>query len=160
MPEALDAVRAGEADAALVPLENSIGGAEGVTLDELANGAPLVITREVVLPVDFVLAARPAIAVDEHQHGRGPPPGGPPVPGLAARPRTRRRRGGGALQRRGRGRGRRRASTTRRSARRSGPSGNKLAVLAKEIADHADAVTRFALVARPGPAARRRPATT
>ena len=33
VPEALDAVRAGDADAALVPLENSIGGAEGVTLD-------------------------------------------------------------------------------------------------------------------------------
>jgi prephenate dehydratase len=41
VPEALDAVRDGEADAALVPLENSIGGAEGVTLDEMANGDPL-----------------------------------------------------------------------------------------------------------------------
>ena len=56
--EALDAVRAGEADAALVPLENSIGGAGGVTRDELGEGDPLVITREVVLPVEFVLAAR------------------------------------------------------------------------------------------------------
>src|SRR6516165_3051048 len=63
VPEALDAVRSGEADAALVPLENSIGGAEGVTLDEIANGSPLVITREVVLAVNFVLAARPGIAV-------------------------------------------------------------------------------------------------
>src|SRR5437899_585537 len=58
VPEALDAVRSGEAEAALVPLENSIGGAEGVTLDEIAGGSPLVITREVVLPVNFVLAAR------------------------------------------------------------------------------------------------------
>jgi len=40
VPEALEAVRAGEADAALVPLENSIGGAEGVTLDELATAHP------------------------------------------------------------------------------------------------------------------------
>src|SRR5438045_5291578 len=56
VPEALDAVRAGAADAALVPLENSIGGQVGVTLDELANGSPLLITREVVLPVEFVLA--------------------------------------------------------------------------------------------------------
>ena len=38
--EALDAVRAGDADAALVPLENSIGGAVGVTLDELAAVLP------------------------------------------------------------------------------------------------------------------------
>src|SRR4029079_7533956 len=58
VPEALDALRAGQADAALVPLENSIGGQVGVTLDELANGEPLVIIREVVLPVQFVLAAR------------------------------------------------------------------------------------------------------
>src|ERR671933_1007592 len=58
VPEALDAVRAGEADAALVPLENSVGGAVTVTLDELADGEPLVITREVVLPVQFVLGAR------------------------------------------------------------------------------------------------------
>src|SRR3954454_15811083 len=57
VPEALDALRAGDADAALVPLENSIGGQVGVTLDELANGEPLIITREVVLPVQFVLAS-------------------------------------------------------------------------------------------------------
>src|SRR5207302_3263897 len=59
VPEAIEAVRNGDADAALVPLENSIGGQVGVTLDELVNGSPLVITREVVLSVDFVLAARP-----------------------------------------------------------------------------------------------------
>src|SRR5215467_8364469 len=59
VPEALEAVRVGDADAALVPLENSIGGQVGVTLDELAEGEPLVITREVVLPVNFVLATRP-----------------------------------------------------------------------------------------------------
>src|SRR5215472_16833221 len=59
VPEALDAIRTGDADAALVPLENSIGGQVGVTLDELAFGRPLVITREVVIPVEFVLATRP-----------------------------------------------------------------------------------------------------
>src|ERR1700752_3933256 len=64
VPEALESVRAGDADAALVPLENSIGGAEGVTLDELANGAPRVITREVVLSVNFVLGAKSAVALD------------------------------------------------------------------------------------------------
>src|SRR4051794_41336428 len=57
VPEALDSLRDGDADAALVPLENSIGGQVGVTLDELANGEPLIITREGVLPVQFVLAA-------------------------------------------------------------------------------------------------------
>ena len=61
MPEALEAVRGGEADAAVIPLENSIGGAVGITLDELAVGEPLMIVEEVVLPVEFVLAARTAV---------------------------------------------------------------------------------------------------
>src|ERR1700754_2167574 len=65
VPEALEAVRAGEADAALVPLENSVGGAVPVTLDELLTGSPLIITREVVLPVEFVLAARALIPLGE-----------------------------------------------------------------------------------------------
>src|SRR6185312_13356649 len=65
VPEALDALRSGDADAALVPLENSIGGQVGITLDELATGAPLVITREVVLPVQFVLATREARPLDQ-----------------------------------------------------------------------------------------------
>src|SRR5947208_13752962 len=65
VPEALDMVRAGDADAALVPLENSIGGQVGVTLDELANGEPLIITRDVVIPVEFVLGARPGVRIDE-----------------------------------------------------------------------------------------------
>jgi prephenate dehydratase len=43
---AIDAVRSGDADAALVPLENSVEGAVPATLDELANGAPLVIAEE------------------------------------------------------------------------------------------------------------------
>src|SRR5690606_33981540 len=64
VPEALDAVRSGEADAALVPVETSVGGQIGVTLDELATGQPLIIVREVVLPVEFVLAARTPVALD------------------------------------------------------------------------------------------------
>ncbi|MDQ3275896.1 MAG: prephenate dehydratase [Actinomycetota bacterium] len=60
---ALDAVRAGEADAAVVPMENSIEGSVTVTLDELASGDPLVITREVTVPVRFVLLGRPATDV-------------------------------------------------------------------------------------------------
>jgi prephenate dehydratase len=56
---AIDAVRAGKADGALVPLENSVEGAVPATLDELANGAPLVIAEETYLPVEFDLMARP-----------------------------------------------------------------------------------------------------
>jgi prephenate dehydratase len=56
---AIDAVRSGAADGAVVPLENSVEGAVPATLDELANGEPLVITDEVYLRVSFDLMARP-----------------------------------------------------------------------------------------------------
>jgi hypothetical protein len=56
---ALDAVRAGEVDGAMVPLENSVEGSVATTLDELASGDPLQITREVLLPVRFALLGRP-----------------------------------------------------------------------------------------------------
>ena len=62
---AIEALRAGRADAALVPLENSIEGAVPATLDELANGAPLVITDEVYLPVSFNLLVRPGTPRDQ-----------------------------------------------------------------------------------------------
>jgi prephenate dehydratase len=150
VPEALDAVRAGEADAALVPLENSIGGAEGVTLDEIANGAPLMIIREVVLPVNFVLAAAGPSALAD-------------VRTVAAHPNAARQcrawlrdhaptatvvevlsNGAAAVA----------AADGSYDAAICAPIGatrNRLTVLAEEIADHKDSVTRFALVARPGP---------
>ncbi|MEO3810389.1 prephenate dehydratase [Sphaerisporangium sp. B11E5] len=56
---ALEAARGGEAAAAVVPLENSVEGAITVTLDELAWGEPLLITAEVLLPVEFSLLVRP-----------------------------------------------------------------------------------------------------
>jgi prephenate dehydratase len=150
VPEALDAVRGGEADAALVPLENSIGGAVPVTLDELTNGLPLVITREVVLPVEFVLAARTEIAVES-------------IGTVAAHPQA-------AIQCRdwlrthlpdavvvevlsnsaaaiGAAKGEYDAAI----CAPIGATRYRLTVLADEIADHPDAVTRFALVTRPGP---------
>ena len=52
---ALDAVRKGECDKALVPIENSVEGVVARTLDELAIGEPLVITAESTLPVSFSL---------------------------------------------------------------------------------------------------------
>ena len=55
---ALQAVRDGDVAAALVPIENSVEGGVSATLDILASGEPLRITREVVLPVQFTLFAR------------------------------------------------------------------------------------------------------
>src|SRR5215207_2074457 len=59
VPAALAAVRTGDADAALVPMENSVEGSVPATMDGLADGEPLVISREVFLDVTFVLAVRP-----------------------------------------------------------------------------------------------------
>jgi prephenate dehydratase len=58
VPAALDALRAGTADGALVPLENSVEGSVASTLDELTNGRALVIAAEVYLPVSFALLVR------------------------------------------------------------------------------------------------------
>jgi prephenate dehydratase len=152
VPEALEAVRAGDADAALVPLENSVGGAIPVTLDELATGSPLVITREVVLPVEFVLAARGPVALAS-------------IGTIAAHPQASAQcrnwllahvpdatvvdvlsNATAAIE----------AAAGHYDAALCAPIGvprNGLTVLADKVADHADAVTRFALVTRPGPPA-------
>ncbi|WP_328421877.1 prephenate dehydratase [Micromonospora sp. NBC_00389] len=148
--EALDSVRSGDADAALVPLENSIGGAVGVTLDEMAEGEPLVITREVILPVEFVLGARPGTSLSS-------------IRTVAAHPQA-------STQCRGwlrdhlpdavvvdvlsNGAAAAGAGSGEYDGAICAPIGatrHRLAVLADKIADHPDAVTRFALVSRPGP---------
>lgn len=71
---ALNAVRSGEVDSALVPIENSVEGVVARTLDELAIGEPLVITAETTLPVTFALMAKEMIdltkitRVSSHPH--------------------------------------------------------------------------------------------
>lgn len=62
---ALDAVRAGDVEAAMVPMENSVEGGVSATLDGLTNGEPLVVVREVVVPVAFVLAVRSGTALSD-----------------------------------------------------------------------------------------------
>lgn len=57
--QALDAVRGGEVTAAMVPIENSVEGGVSATLDILAAGKRLMISQEVLLPVQFNLYARP-----------------------------------------------------------------------------------------------------
>ncbi|MFI0977942.1 prephenate dehydratase [Streptomyces sp. NPDC021093] len=59
VPAALDAVRNGEAAAALVPIENSVEGGITATLDALTSGEPLMIYREVLLSIRFALLVRP-----------------------------------------------------------------------------------------------------
>jgi prephenate dehydratase len=61
---ALDAVRTGAADFAVVAIENSVEGAVTVVLDTLAAG-DLVVVREVLVPVSFSLAARDGTALSD-----------------------------------------------------------------------------------------------
>lgn len=150
VPEALESVRHGDADAALVPWENSIGGAVGVTFDELVDGEPLVITREVVIPVEFVLAARPSTTLAG-------------VRSIAAHPQA-------SIQCRAwlraylpdaivvdvlsNGAAAAGASAGEYDAAICAPIAIQrfgLHQLADKISDHPDAATRFVLLSRPGP---------
>ncbi len=71
----LAAVRAGEVDAGVVPIENSVEGGVSATLDSLVTGEPLVIVGERIVDITFVLAVRPGTtladvrAVGTHTHG-------------------------------------------------------------------------------------------
>ena len=148
---ALDAVRSGDADHALVPIENSVEGSVSATLDELAAGAPLMVTREVLMPVSFALMVRAGTTLPDvrrvatHPHAAAQCrrwlatalPDATVVPAL---------------------------STAAAAAGLSDGSANhdaaiaapiaaehyRLEVLATDIEDNADAVTRFVLVGRPG----------
>ncbi|WP_171164920.1 prephenate dehydratase [Streptomyces sp. I05A-00742] len=79
VPAALDAVRGGEAAAALVPIENSVEGGVTATLDELATGAPLMIYREVLLPIAFALLVRPGTGLADVRTVTGHPVAQPQV---------------------------------------------------------------------------------
>jgi prephenate dehydratase len=62
---ALAAVRSGEVRGAVVPIENSVEGGVSATLDELINGEPLMIRREILVPVTFGLYARPGARLED-----------------------------------------------------------------------------------------------
>lgn len=62
---ALDQVRSGAADAAMVPIENSVEGGVTATLDAIATGQELRIIREVLVPISFVLVARPGVRLQD-----------------------------------------------------------------------------------------------
>lgn len=64
---ALDMVRDGSADAAMVPIENSVEGGVTATLDAIAAGQELRIIREVLVPISFVLVARPGVRIEDIQ---------------------------------------------------------------------------------------------
>jgi prephenate dehydratase len=149
VPAALAAVRSGEADAALVPLENSVEGSVPATMDGLADGDPLVITREVFLDVAFILAVRPGTeladirSVASHPHALAQTagrlaellPGVPPLP-LTSTAVAAEAVAAGKYDA---------AVCAPIAAERYG-----LAALVEDLADRPGAVTRFVLVTPPG----------
>jgi prephenate dehydratase len=150
VPECLDALRSGDADAALVPLENSIGGQVGVTLDELASGEPLMITREVVLPVQFVLGAREPRPLAELRSIAAHPQAGAQCRGWL-RDHTPGATVLDVLSNATAAVGAAEGEFDAAVCAQIGAERYKLHILAKDIADNPDAMTRFALVSRPGP---------
>ncbi|MDO5672710.1 MAG: prephenate dehydratase [Actinomycetaceae bacterium] len=58
VPAALEALRTGVSDRAVVPIENSVEGGVNATLDSLAHGDPLTIVAEMVVPITFCLVTR------------------------------------------------------------------------------------------------------
>ncbi len=62
---AIAAAKAGDVEASLVPIENSVEGGVSATLDTLASMGGLQILREVVIPVQFGLYVRPGTTLAE-----------------------------------------------------------------------------------------------
>ncbi len=152
---ALDAVRAGRVDFAVVPMENSVEGGVNATMDTLAGaGEPLVIVGEVVVPVAFVLAVVPGTERSEVRRISTHPHAWAQCRGWVAReldgavhvPATSTAAAAAALAEHGRNEaGYDAALCSPLSAERYG-----LEVLAEGVADNPHAVTRFVVVSRPG----------
>lgn len=149
---ALERVRQGEADAAMVPIENSVEGGVTATLDAIATGQELRIIREALVPIAFVLVARPGVGLSDikristHGHAWAQCrlwvdthlPGADYVPGSSTAAAAM-----GLLD-----------EDAPYEAAICGPliadEQPGLNVLARNIGDNPDAVTRFILVSRPG----------
>ncbi|MFC7404261.1 prephenate dehydratase [Georgenia alba] len=149
---ALEMVRGGDADYAVVPIENSVEGGVNATLDAISAGDPLVIVREMLVPITFTLSARPGTRLEDvrristHPHAwaqcrtwitthLGDVVHVPATSTAAA----------AALLSSDEPQGFEAALCSALSAGEYG-----LEVLATEVADNPNAVTRFILVARPG----------
>lgn len=147
---ALDAVRGGEADGAVVPIENSVEGSVPVTLDELATGDPLMITREVTVPIAFSLLARPGARpeavrrVATHPHAEAQTRGwlALHLPHAEVVHTSSTAQAAFMLTRQ-------EVTWDAAIAAPLAAEHYRLAVLAEGIGDRFDAVTRFVLVARP-----------
>ena len=154
---ALAALRAGDLDAAMVPIENSVEGGVSATLDALASGDPLVVVAEQVVPITFVLAAPAGIAlgdvrtVSTHPHAWAQVrawmgahlPDADYLPGAST--------AAAAAGLAGAVLGGERPAYQAAVCAPVAATNYGLTVLEEDIGDTSGAVTRFVLVARPGP---------
>ena len=146
----LEAVGSGEVDRAIVPIENSVEGAVNATLDQLAAGPELVIRAELLLPVTFALLTRAGTALADVKTVGGHP---------QAQAQCRRWLAGNLpdaewLPASSNAEAARQAAEGTIDAALAGAfaAGRYgLTVLASEVNDVPDAVTRFVVVTRPGP---------
>ncbi len=147
---ALAGVRAGEIEAAVVPIENSVEGGVSATLDELINGTPLAIRREVLVPVSFGLYVRPGTSLDDVRqvltHGHAAAQCRRFLAGLERATVTEAGSTAGAAKEVARADSRHDAAVCARVAGQL----YGLEELAWGIEDNSGAVTRFVEVARPG----------
>lgn len=149
---ALAALRAGDIDAAMVPIENSVEGGVSATLDALATGDPLVVIGEVLVPITFVLCARPGTALGDiravgtHSHAWAQVRGwmGANLPDAVYVPTLSTAASATALTEPGE------AMFDAGVCAPAAAATAGLVVLADDIGDNRAAVTRFVLVARPG----------
>ena len=148
---ALAALRAGDLDAAMVPIENSVEGGVSATLDALASGDPLVVIGEQVVPITFVLAAPAGIGfadihtVSTHPHAWAQVRGwmNAHLPAVEYLPAASTAAAAAGLA----------AERPAYQAAVCAPvaaANHGLTVLQEDIGDNSGAVTRFVLVSRPG----------
>lgn len=152
VPAALDAVRYGEADGAMVPVENSVEGAVPSTLDELASGKPLLITAEVMLPITLSLLGRPGTRIEDvkrvvthpHAHAQCRAWLSRHLPDAEVLVAASTAGAAAAVAEEG-------SPYDAAIAAPIAAERYRLAILAEGIGDRADAVTRFVLLRPPGP---------
>lgn len=158
VPSVLAALRAGEVDAAVVPIENSVEGGVTATLDAVASGDELRILQEILVPIQFTLVAPEGVSLEDirslstHSHAwaqiRGwieeNLPGVDYVPGSStAAAAVAFLDGSGGTRKEGVGYD---AAVCSPVVVERHP---ELQVLAENIGDNSNAVTRFILLARP-----------
>jgi prephenate dehydratase len=149
--QALAALRSGDLDGAMVPIENSVEGGVSATLDALASGESLTIVGEVLVPITFVLCAREGMAlssvraVGTHSHAWAQVRGwmGSHLPDATYVPTLSTAAAAEALAQEG-------AVYDAAVCAPIAATASGLQVLARDIGDNRSAVTRFALVTRPG----------